>query len=133
MDWTFFVKRNSRVESTIGAHHIQRSLSIIALAGLIRFGLCQNDHSCTQLIPLERDFVALVKGLLRNRRVELRNIENLDSGWLTLKKIRFSIRCKRVPYLALRDKYSHGVVIARREGEIGHALSTQLVPNRAEI
>lgn len=36
-------------------------------------------------------------------------------------------------YLALGDKDSHGMLIARGQGEIGDALDTQLVPNCDEV
>ena len=79
-----YTKINSRIKTTISTEEVQGGLPVVTLAGLVNLGLCQNNQSCTQLIPLQLDLVTLKKGLLRNGAGELRNEKNLDSSWLAL-------------------------------------------------
>ena len=115
MNRPFFVQGDSGVKSTSGTHYVQCGLTIVTLAGLIHLGLCKNNQGCTELIPLELDFVAFIERLLRDRSVELGDVEDLDRSWLALKLLARTSDNQERNYLALWNEYSHGRAVTLGE------------------
>ena len=80
VDGTLLVELDARVKGTVGAEDVHVGLAVVALVGLVDVGLRQDDDAGAEVVPLELDLVALVEGLLRDGRVELGHLEDLDRG-----------------------------------------------------
>ena len=77
-------KIDAGVEATVRREKIQRGLSIIALARLVDFCLCQHNQGSPVVIPLHLHLVTLEEVLLGRWRGKLGHVVDTNSRWLTL-------------------------------------------------
>ncbi|KAG9938375.1 eukaryotic translation initiation factor 2A, partial [Aureobasidium melanogenum] len=75
---TILVQGNARVKSAAGAKNVHVGLAVVTLVGLVDIGLGQDDQASTLVVPLELDLIGLEEGLLRDRRGEVGDVEDLD-------------------------------------------------------